>query len=179
MNGNGSADINITSKRTRTLVLTGLLFAVAIVVALLEGMLPPIPVPVPGVKVGLSNIVVMYTVFFLGAKQAYGISVLKALFVLITRGAIAGALSLAGGVLSITVMLIVIGFSKNKASYAMTSISGAISHNIGQFIVISLIYTGTNMWFYLPLLVIAGVITGLLTAGILKVILPAVNKLVK
>ena len=57
--------------------------------------------------------------------------------------------------------------------------NGAISHNIGQFIVISLIYTGTNMWFYLPLLIIAGVATGLLTAGILKVILPAVNKLVK
>ncbi len=172
-------DLNNTRAKTKSLVLTGLLFAVAIVVAVLEGMLPPIPVPVPGVKLGLSNIVVMYTVFFLGAKQAYGISVLKSFFVLITRGAIAGALSLSGGLLSISIMLIVIYLTKKKASYAITSISGAISHNIGQFIVISLIYTGTNVWFYFPLLIVAGVVTGLLTAGILRIVLPALNKLVK
>jgi heptaprenyl diphosphate synthase len=171
--------MNIASRRTKSLVLTGLLFAVAIVVAILEGMLPPIPVPIPGVKIGLSNIVVMYVVFFLGAKQAYGIAVLKSFFVLITRGAIAGALSLTGGLLSITVMLLLMYFTNKKASYAITSIFGAISHNIGQFIVISLIYTGTSVWFYLPLLIVAGVVTGLLTAGILKIILPALNKLVK
>lgn len=175
---NNSTSLAINKNRTRNLVMTGILFALAIVVSILEGMLPPLPVPVPGIKIGLSNIIVMYTVYFLGFKQAYSIAVLKSLFVTITRGVIAGSLSLTGGILSITVMLVIIYLTKKKASYAITSISGAISHNIGQFIVIMIIYTGTNVWFYFPVLIISGVITGLLTAGILRVILPALKKLV-
>ena len=76
------------SKKTEQLVLTALLFALAIVFAMIENDLPSIPVP--GVRIGLSNIIVMYDLFFLGAKKQYAISVLKALFYLITRGMIAG-----------------------------------------------------------------------------------------
>jgi len=169
---------SIANTKTRKLVLTSILFAASIVLAIVENMLPPIPAPVPGVKVGLSNIAVMYALFFIGPAQSYGIAVLKSLFVIITRGLIAGALSLSGGVLSISIMLLVLILSKRKASYAMTSMTGAISHNIGQFLVITLIYAGTNIWFYLPVLVIAGLISGLLTAGLLRILLPAVKKLV-
>lgn len=172
-----STQMNTRSQKTRMLVLTGLLFAVSLVLAVLENMIP-MPIAVPGVKFGLSNIVVMYALFFVGTKQAYGIAVLKALFVTITRGMVAGALSLSGGLLAITIMLIILTVSKRKASYSITSIAGAISHNIGQFIVISLIYTGTNVWFYFPVLIISGLIAGLLTAGLLRIILPAVKKLV-
>lgn len=172
-----SAQMNTRSQKTKMLVLTGLLFAVSLVLAVLENMIP-MPIAVPGVKFGLSNIVVMYALFFVGTKQAYGIAVLKAMFVTITRGMVAGALSLSGGVLAITVMLILLAVSKKKASYSITSIAGAISHNIGQFIVISLIYTGTNVWFYFPVLIVSGLIAGLLTAGLLRIILPAVKKLV-
>lgn len=164
--------------RTRKMVLTSILFAVSLVLAVVENMIPPIPVPIPGVKIGLSNIAVMYTLFFVGTGHAYGVSVLKALFVLTTRGLIAGALSLSGGLLSITVMLMVLAATNKKASYAVTSISGAIAHNVGQFAVITLIYAGTSVWFYFPVLVVSGLVAGLLTAGLLRVVLPAVKRLV-
>jgi heptaprenyl diphosphate synthase len=53
------------------LVLTSLIFAAALVLAVVENALPPLPIAVPGVKFGLSNIAVMYALFFLGRKQAF------------------------------------------------------------------------------------------------------------
>lgn len=178
MDNSKTLTINDQSKKTKKLVLTSILFAISLVLAWLESILPPLPIAVPGIKMGLSNIAVMYALFFIGAKQAYGIAVLKSAFVVITRGLIAGVFSLTGGLLSITVMLLIMVITKRNASYSIVSIFGAITHNIGQFIVISLIYAGTNVWFYFPVLIISGVATGLLTAGILNVILPAFKKLV-
>lgn len=76
---------------TQSMVLSALMFAAAIVLSIVENMLPPIVVAVPGVKFGLSNIAVMYALFFLGKKQAYTIAILKGLFAFITR--LAGLLS--------------------------------------------------------------------------------------
>ncbi|MBN2557782.1 MAG: Gx transporter family protein [Clostridia bacterium] len=161
--------------RTHTIVLTGLLFATSIVLSLLEGMLPPLPIAVPGVKFGLSNIAVMYALFFIGPLPAYGIAILKSAFVVVTRGMVAGLLSLSGGLLSITLMLILYFLLKSRVSYVIISVTGAISHNLGQFAVIALIYVGASVWFYLPVLIISGVASGILTAVLLKAVLPAIR----
>ena len=71
--------------KTQSIVLASMIFAVALVLSIVENILPPLPIPVPGVKFGLSNIAVMYALFFLGWKQAYVIAVLKGGFVFITR----------------------------------------------------------------------------------------------
>jgi heptaprenyl diphosphate synthase len=163
--------------RIKTMVFTALLFATAIVLAVLENMLPPLPIAVPGVKFGLSNIVVMYALFFLGARQAYTIGVLKALFVLITRGLVAGALSFAGGMLSITIMLLLLYLFKDRVSYLIVGVTGAISHNIGQFLVITVLYAGTGIWGYLPVLLISGLVAGLITATLLRTVMPALRRL--
>jgi heptaprenyl diphosphate synthase len=161
---------------TRRLVLTGLLFAVALVLSVLEDVIPPLPIPVPGVKFGLSNIAVMYALFFLKRSQAYTIAALKSIFVLITRGLVAAALSFAGGILSLTVMLIMIILFKNKVTYLVLSMFGAIAHNIGQLIAISIIYTGMYLWAYLPVLLFSGAAAGIITAVLLKTALPMLNK---
>lgn len=160
------------------MVLTAMVFATALVLAIVENMLPPLPIAIPGVKFGLSNIAVMYALFFLGAKQAYTISILKALFVFSTRGAVASALSLAGGFLSVTVMAVLLMLFREKLSYLIISIFGAVSHNIGQFVVILLLYAGMNMWIYLPVLLVSGIIAGIVTSMLLRFILPALQKLV-
>jgi len=164
--------------RTKQLVLTGLFFAVALVLSIVENMLPPVPIPVPGVKFGLSNIAVMFALFFMAKGQAYTIAILKALFVAMTRGAIAGLLSLCGGLLSLTVMVLLLLLFKDRISYLIISIAGAIAHNLGQFIAITMIYTGFYMVAYLPLLLISGVAAGIVTATLLRFILPAFKKLV-
>jgi heptaprenyl diphosphate synthase len=163
--------------RTKRMVLTGLLFALALVLSLVENSFPQLAVPVPGVKLGLSNIAVMYALFFVGAGQAFSIAVLKALFVLITRGTVAAFLSLLGGVLSVAIMLIILFIFKEKVSYLIISVFGSVFHNIGQFIGISLIYTSMGLWAYLPILIISGIIAGIVTSTLLRFILPAFEKL--
>lgn len=160
----------------RSLVLTSLLFAVALVLAMLENLLPPVPIPVPGVKFGLANIVVMYALFFLNWKRAAAIVGLKALFVASVRGVVSGLLSLSGGVLSLLVMMVLLGIFKDKISYLIVSIFGAIFHNIGQFVMISLLYTTLYLWVYLPVLILTGIAAGVLTSTLLRVIMPAFEK---
>ncbi len=166
--------------KTKLLVLTALLFAVALVLSVVENTLPSISflIPVPGVKLGLSNIAVMYTLFFLDKKPAFSIAILKGLFVAMTRGPIAGLLSAGGGVLSVLIMAILIFIFKDRISYLALSIFGAIAHNVGQFIIVSLIYTNVYLWVYLPVLLISGVIAGIATSILLRFILPAFNRLV-
>lgn len=164
-------------QKTKTLVLTSLLFAIALVLAVVENSLPPLPFAVPGVKLGLSNVAVMYALFFLHKRQAFAIAVLKALFVAITRGFVAGLLSLSGGILSLFVMSLLLWIFKDKISYFILSVFGAVFHNIGQFAVISFIYTSVYLWVYLPVLLISGVVAGIATSALLKLILPAFKRL--
>lgn len=164
-------------QKTRLLVLTGLMLAVAIVLSVVENMLPPLPIPVPGVKFGLSNIAVMYALFFLGKKQAFTIALLKSVFVFATRGMIASLLSLTGGFLSLVVMIVVMAIFGNRISYLVTSLLGAVAHNLGQFLVITLLYTDLAILGYLPLLMVSGIIAGIATATLLKFVLPAFRSL--
>jgi heptaprenyl diphosphate synthase len=163
--------------QTQMLVLTSLIFAAALVLAIVENILPPLPIAVPGVKFGLSNIAVMYALFFLGRRQAYTIGILKSVFVFVTRGGITGLLSFSGGILSITVMILLMAVFRDRITYLIVSIFGAGFHNIGQFIVISVIYTGMNMWAYLPVLLISGLAAGIVTSTLLRFIMPAFNRL--
>lgn len=167
----------LTMSKTKKVVLTAILFAVALVLSIVESLIPSIPIPVPGIKFGLANIVVMYSLFFLGKSTAFTIVILKALFAVITRGAVAGFLSFTGGMFSILIMIILLFIFKDKISYLILSIFGAVFHNIGQFTAISVIYIGMNLWFYLPALLIFGIVAGLVTSILLKFILPALKEL--
>lgn len=165
------------SSKTKGIVLSGLLFAVALVLTIVENSFPPILLAVPGVKFGLSNIAVMYALFFLTKGQAYAIAVLKALFVFFSRGAIAGILSLSGGVLSLTVMIILMLIFKDKISYLIISIFGSVFHNIGQLIMVTFILNSIYIWGYFPILLVSGVIAGFATSTLLRFILPAFQRL--
>ena len=92
-------------EKTRHIALSGLLFALAMALSFIEGSLV-IPGLLPGMKLGLANIVVMYALFFMGIKQALVLDVLKALFVFLVSGFTAGFLSLCGGLLSLLVVII-------------------------------------------------------------------------
>lgn len=97
------ANRNHDPKKTHEIALSGLLFALAMALSFIEGTLV-IPGLAPGMKLGLANIVVMYALFFMGARQALYLDLLKALFVFLVSGWTAGFLSLCGGLLSLLVM---------------------------------------------------------------------------
>lgn len=161
----------------RKISFLGLLMAISVVLGIFESMIPPIPMLPPGIKPGLANIVVMYTLLCMSKKDTAIIVVIKSLFVLLTRGAVAGLMSFAGGTFSAVVMLIMLLLFKDKISLVMVSIVGAVFHNIAQ-ICVAVIVLGTNMVFaYLPVLIIAGVILGYITGFILKIVMPAVSRI--
>lgn len=158
----------------------GLMLALALVLSLFESMLPALPFLPVGVKLGLSNIVTMYCLLFLGAKTAFAVAVLKALFVLLTRGAIGAALSLSGGLCSVCLMLL---FKRMPGlGDRLISVVGAISHNIGQLILASIILKSIYTFYYLPVMILSGVGMGLITGILLRLVMPYlknVNRVIK
>jgi heptaprenyl diphosphate synthase len=92
------------SQKSREVAWTGMLFALAIALSFLESAITPLLGLMPAMKLGLSNLVVMYALLFLNTRTAAELVLLKALFALLTRGPIAGFLSLCGGVLSFLVL---------------------------------------------------------------------------
>lgn len=94
-----------------------------------------------------------------------------------SRGLVAGMLSLTGGLFSVGIMFLLMIILKEKGTYFLYSMCGALFHNIGQFAAISLIYSNIGLWYYLPVLLVSGVLAGIVTSVLLKVILPALKKL--
>lgn len=155
----------------------GIMLALILLLVWLERMLPPLPFLPPTMKLGLSNIVVMFSIFFIGKKEAVTLVVLKALFNVLMRGPIGGALSLTGGLLSVFAIILVLWLTKNKASFIFLGIVGAIFHNAGQLVVFCIVMQTWRLFlFYAPALLIAGSILGTLTGTLLKVVLPALQR---
>ncbi|MDI9498344.1 MAG: Gx transporter family protein [Bacillota bacterium] len=173
----GGSDATSSQRdRIGRLVLVALLFALALTLQWIEALLPPIPAPIP-LKFGLSNIAVMYALFFLGARDAYALALLKSGYVLLTRSVLPAAFSLAGGLLSVTVMLLLHRLSRGRVSWLLLSVSGAITHNLGQFLVLRLVYRSTSILWVAPVLLVAGIVAGVLSAVLLRLLLPALGRL--
>lgn len=157
---------NLTSK----ISLMGLLFALAMAFSYLEIMVT-IPGMLPGIRLGLSNLVTMYCLFFLGKGAGYTMAVMKSLFVLLTRGFVAGLLSLSGGILSVTAILLVDWLTKRTLHYITLSVLGAVSHNVGQLILARFL-TSVFLYYYIPVLILSGLVVGMLTGKIFVWIIP-------
>lgn len=165
------------SRKINRITYTGMLFATALVLSVVESMLPVLPTMPPGVKLGLSNIVTMYAMFTLGFRGGLTIAVLKAGFVFLTRGMVASSLSLVGGLTSITVMVLFSKLPGVKNNYLLLSILGAVGHNIGQLIVAIFITQTPQFVYMLPLLFVSAVGMGFVTGLVLKTVMPYVRKL--
>jgi len=161
----------------RDLALLGILFSVSLALTAFETFLPPIPFMPPGVKIGLSNIVTMYCLFCLNKRSVFMLVALKSCFVFMISGFTAFLLSLAGGLLSAGVMIL-LAAAFPGVSYLLLSVAGAVSHNIGQIIAAALIMNSAMLAVaYLPVLIISGVIMGNITGTLLRFVMPALLKL--
>ena len=164
-----------SSKEIRTMALLSLMLGVAVVLTTLESMLPPLPFAPPGIRLGLANVVTMYVLFFMGKKHAFTLVVLKSVFVMLTRGILAGALSATGGVLSISI-IILLHFASKKTSYILLSSAGAIAFNFGQMAAASLILSTNILALYWPLIIIFGVVLGSITGKMLEIVIPHLSR---
>ena len=143
---------------TRKLTQWGLLVAAAMVLSWLESMIP-LPGMMPGMKVGLANLVVVFALYRMSLRDAAGVSLVRVALVSMTFGnAYSFAYSLTGAVLSLAVMA---GLKKlDRFSVLGVSIAGGVCHNIGQLLVAVAVLGTARLGWYLPGLLVSGVLAG-------------------
>lgn len=143
-----------------------MLISLALVLSYMERFIPlNLIIPVPGIKLGLANIVTMFALFFLGIPSAVTVTVLRCLLASFLFGGMSSLLySLAGAFLALIVMIVLkTGYNK-MFSLLGISIGGAAAHNTGQILMASLMMRNAAIFAYLPVLLLTGLATGLLTA---------------
>ena len=160
------------SKSNKTAIF-GLMVALAFTLSYLESLIP-FSIGIPGIKLGLANLVVVIMLYLTDEKTALPIAVIRIVLAGLTFGNTYSLLySLCGGLLSFAVMCIL---KRTKLSVIGVSISGGVSHNIGQIIVAAIVMGTTKIAYYLPVLLIAGLITGALIG---TAAMPVINRLEK
>lgn len=138
----------------------GVFLGLALVCSYVESLIP-FYFGIPGVKLGLTNIVIVLMLYCVGAKEAFTISVLRVVLAGFLFGNMFSILySLAGGILSFGVMYLLM--RTKKLGLLPISICGGLFHNIGQLTVAAFVVENYRIVYYLPVLLIAGAVTGLL-----------------
>ena len=162
------------SDKTRSIARGGILLALACALSALEY---AIALPLPnGVKPGLANVIIMFALFHINIKTALTLNMLKSCFVFLTRGFTAFAMSLCGGMLSLLVIILIFKLIKSPTLLLM-SVFGAIFHNAGQLCLASVLLKSNAVFYYAPVLTVAGVLTGILTGLLLRAAEPALSKI--
>lgn len=145
-------------KTARTMALYGMLIALAFIFSYVEAMIP-IPVPIPGVKLGLANLVNMVGLYTVGAAGTAAVSLVRIVLVGFTfSNTFSMFYSLAGGAASLAVMIL----ARKTGWFGQVGVSilGGIFHNIGQLTIAAFVTQTAGVFAYFPVLLAAGVITG-------------------
>ncbi len=137
----------------------GVFTALALMFSYIETMIP-IQFGVPGIKLGLANIMIVIMLYKSSAKEALLLSIVRIMLSGFLFGNLSSILySIAGGVLSLGIMTLL----KKQGGFSVigVSVAGGVSHNVGQLIVAMLVVETYQVGYYFPVLLVAGVLTGL------------------
>ena len=146
----------------RKLTHMAVLTAVALTIFVLEAQLPPLVPMVPGIKLGLTNVVTVYALFALGAGPAAMILAARVILGSLFTGGGTIFYSLAGGICCYLVMALLRLAMTEKQMWACSAF-GAVAHNIGQLAAAAVLSGTWGVFVYLPVLLVSGAITGLFT----------------
>jgi len=150
------------------IVLSAVMTALALALSYLETLIPyPALIPIPGMRLGLANIVTLLCVFYLGALPAFAVVIARCfLSAVLFAGFSAFVFSITGGLLACAVQLMLkAGVPKLFSPYGV-SMAGGVAHNTGQVLATCVILQNRAVFAYYPLLVLSGAIAGLVTAAI-------------
>ncbi|MDD6727973.1 MAG: Gx transporter family protein [Eubacteriales bacterium] len=162
--------------KAKNVALFGVMVALAFTLSYFESLIP-FNFGVPGVKLGLANLVVVVALYIMKPYEALAIAVIRIFLAGMTFGNFYSlAYSLCGGLLSFAVMFLV---KKTKLSIIGVSMLGGICHNIGQIIVAAIVMKTARIAYYLPVLLVAGLITGLLMGIVSKITVERFSKISK
>lgn len=153
---------------TRKLTALAITISLALILSFIESRIPTF-VAIPGVKVGLANIAVIFTLYKIGVKEAIAVSILRVILVSFLFGTPVSLIySITGAVFSLTVMLILKRLT--HLTEIAVSVSGGVMHNVGQITAASFMLSTNVVTYYLPFLLISGTIAGV-AIGIASAIL--------
>lgn len=146
--------------KTKKIATYGVMAALAMILSYVEMQLPAF-VAIPGVKMGLTNIVVIVALYKMGNKSAIFINIVRIIAVSLLFGTLMSfAFSFAGGMLSTLVMILL--KKTDKFSTVGVSVAGGVTHNIGQILAAMLLLNTKAIIWYLPVLWLSGILSGLL-----------------
>lgn len=170
--------MNSGRKKTKNKVAyLGVFMALALILSYVESLIP-FYFGIPGVKLGLTNLVVVMMLYSIGTKEAFAVSMLRIVLAGFLFGNLFSILySLAGGILSFLVMYLM--KKTNLFHVVSVSVTGGITHNIGQLVVAALVVNTFNIMYYGPILLIAGVLTGFLIGIVAQEIIIRLEKIIK
>lgn len=145
--------------------LTGLMVSLALIFSYVEAVLPlGAMVPIPGFKLGISNVAVLFAVIYIGRKEAIFVLFLKATLSSLLFGTLSGlAFSLTGGLLSLGIVLLLLPLFRRSVGYLGLCIAGAACHNLGQLLAATAVLGTWTVWSYGPVLLLAALCTGVVT----------------
>lgn len=159
----------LMKNQTKKIALLGMITSVALVLAYLEAILPPVYTAVPGIKMGLPNIAIIFVLYRFGFKEAFTVSAIRLFIVTLLFGNFMTlAYSAAGAVLSLLIMGIL--KKTEKFSCIGVSVTGAVAHNLGQIIMAIFLFETMQLGYYMIVLTVTGTVAGVLIgtgAGIL------------
>ncbi|MBQ8972438.1 MAG: Gx transporter family protein [Clostridia bacterium] len=161
---------------TRRLTRNALLTGIALIIFTIEAQLPALT-PIPGIKLGLSNIVTVYAVFALGGKDAAAILAARVLLGALFSGNISTLMySGAGGALCWLTMLLIRNILTERQIW-VASVIGAMAHNLAQIAVAVAVTRTRGLLAYLPILEISGMLAGLFTGLCAQALIRHMNRL--
>ena len=136
----------------------GVFTALALIFSYVESLIP-IHMGIPGVKLGLANLIIVIALYKMSIKEAYILSVVRIVLAGFMFGNLFAILySLAGGLLSLTIMCIL--KKMDKFSIYGVSLAGGVFHNIGQLVMAIIVLESVSIGYYFPVLLISGLVTG-------------------
>lgn len=155
--------------RTKRLVLMAVLTAIALTIFYVEQQFP-LPIPIPGIKLGLSNVITLFAIVFLGWKEAAIILIMRiTLSAMFAGQPVTFIYSMAGGLACLAIELLLYAQLKNKFIWVVSAV-GAMVHNTVQILVAVLITQTPAIFWYLPFLLIAGIVTGSFTGLCIQIL---------
>ena len=161
---------------TKKLILSAILTAFALVAFVIEGAIPPLT-PIYGVKLGLANVFTLFALYALGTRYGMAVMLLRIVLGNIFAGQLVSFIySLTGGLLSFLLMILLKRFFPIKQMWVL-SVLCAVTHNIGQLLAAILMLQSMAIAYYLPVLILSGIIAGAFTGLCAQLVLIRLSKI--
>jgi heptaprenyl diphosphate synthase len=163
-------------KKVNRMVFLAIMASLSIIIHFVESLFP-LPGALPGIKLGLSNTVSLIVLYIYGPVSAFVILIIRVLLSSFLYAGLSSLIfSLTGGILSVSAAVLIWRLREKGFSIVGASTAGGVFHNIGQILAAYAVLRTDSVFYYLPVLILSGTITGIATGILAGILVPRLNK---